>query len=304
MEKKISKANFLFSCSLKDFGIIIVGTFLLALGISWFADPAGLVVGGISGLAIVIKEVSVKVLGYGIPLAVTNLVLNIPLYLICFKQRGFQFIQKSIYAVLLLTFFLWVVEFIPNIFDFNNDLLLSALACGVLSGVGIGMVMRVNGTTGGTEMLAAIVKYVKAHFPIAQLIFIIDAVIIVIGFFVFGAERTLYAVISVYICSKIINSILEGGNYAKAALIISAQIEEISKAIFEYLDRGNTGIPARGMYTKKEIELLMVVVSQKEIVTLRQIVKRIDVNAFMIITDVHEVLGEGFNEDFDELSLS
>ncbi|MEG0378458.1 MAG: YitT family protein, partial [Eubacterium sp.] len=194
--------------------------------------------------------------------------------------------------------------FIPNIFNVEEDLLLSALACGVLSGVGIGMVMSVNGTTGGTEMLAAIVKYVRPHFPIATLIFVIDAMIIALGFFIFGAERTLYAVISVYVCSKIINNILEGVHYAKAALIISPKTEEISDAIFKYLGRGNTGIPARGMYTKKEMEMLMVVVSQKEIVALRKVVTRIDANAFLIIADVHEVLGEGFNENFDELSLS
>lgn len=128
---------------------------------------------GISGLAIVVKAVTESWFGFAVPLAVTNLVLNVPLYIISLKQRGFGFIQKSIYAVLLMTLFLWVVEYIPNIFDFKDDLLLAALACGVLSGVGIGMVMRVNGTTGGTEMLAAIVKYIHPHFPIAKLIFLL-----------------------------------------------------------------------------------------------------------------------------------
>ena len=303
MADQKNKNNALMRCTLKDFGYLVVGTFLLALGISWFADPAGLVVGGISGLAIVIKEVSVGLVGFSIPLAVTNLVLNIPLYLINLKQRGFYFVQKSIYAVLLLTLFLWLVEYIPNVFRFEDDLLLAGLACGVLSGVGIGLVMRVNGTTGGTELLAAIIKYIKPHFPIAKLIFIIDAVIIAVGFFIFGPERTMYAVISVYVCSKIIDGILEGVHFAKEALIISDKTKEISKAIFEHLDRGNTAIPVKGMYTRKDREMLMVVVSKKEIAALRQIVTGVDPEAFLIIADVHEVVGEGFNENYDELSL-
>lgn len=303
MKAELSK-NILFGgCSLKDFWIIALGSFLLSLGISWFADPAGLVVGGISGLAIVVKQLSQQWFGFAVPLALTNLILNIPLYLISLKQRGFSFIQKSIYAVLLMSLFLWIVAYIPNIFDFKDDFLLSALVCGVLSGVGIGMVMRVNGTTGGTEMLAAIVKYIHPHFPIAKLIFFIDAAIIVLGFFIFGPERTVYAVISVYVCSKIIDGILEGVHFAKQALIISEKSSEISSAIFEYLDRGNTGIPVRGMYTKENKEMLMVVVSQKEVAQLRKIVTAIDPQAFMIIGNVHEVLGEGFNENYDELSL-
>lgn len=297
------KENALMRCTLKDFGYLVIGTFLLSLGISWFADPAGLVVGGISGLAIVIKEVSANLIGFSIPLAVTNLVLNIPLYIVNLKQRGFYFVQKSIYAVILMTFFLWVIEYIPNIFNFENDLLLAGLACGVLSGVGIGLVMRVNGTTGGTELLAAIIKYIRPHFPIAKLIFIIDAVIIAIGFFIFGPEQTMYAVISVYVCSKIIDNILEGVHFAKEAFIISNKVSEISEAIFEVLDRGNTSIPVKGMYTRKDREMLMVIVSKKEIAALRQIVTSIDPKAFFIIADVHEVLGEGFNEHYDELSL-
>ncbi|MDO4288040.1 MAG: YitT family protein [Eubacterium sp.] len=290
-------------CTLKDFGYLVIGTFLLSLGVSWFADPAGLVVGGISGLAIVIKEISAEIVGFSIPLAVTNLVLNIPLYLINLKQRGFYFVQKSIYAVILMTLFLWLVEYIPNVFHFEDDLLLAGLACGVLSGAGIGLVMRVNGTTGGTELLAAIIKYIKPHFPIAKLIFIIDAVIIAVGFFIFGPERTMYAVISVYVCSKIIDGILEGVHFAKEALIISDKTTEISEAIFKYLDRGNTKIAVQGMYTQKHREMLMVIVSKKEIATLRQIVTAIDPKAFFTIADVHEVVGEGFNENFDELSL-
>ena len=262
MKTELNKKMPFGGCSLKDFGMIAVGSFLLSLGVSWFADPAGLVVGGISGLAIVVKAVTESWFGFAVPLAVTNLVLNVPLYIISLKQRGFGFIQKSIYAVLLMTLFLWVVEYIPNIFDFKDDLLLAALACGVLSGVGIGMVMRVNGTTGGTEMLAAIVKYIHPHFPIAKLIFFIDAAIIALGFFIFGPERTVYAVISVYVCSKIIDSMLEGVHFAKEALIISEKSKEISEAIFEYLDRGNTGIPIKGMYTEEQKEMLMVIVSQ------------------------------------------
>lgn len=302
MLDKLRDVSFL-GISFFDFTAIFVGTLLLSFGVVWFADPAGLVVGGVSGLAIVIKEISASTIGYAIPLSVTNFVLNVPLYLICLKQRGLKFIQKSVYSVVLLTVFLEVCAYIPNIFQFEGDLLPASLACGVFSGIGIGLVMRAGGTTGGTEMLAAIIKYIRPHFPISKLIFIIDALIIALGFFIFGAEATVYAVISVFICSKLIDMLLEGGHHAKAVYIISTETEKISQAVFKALDRGNTGIQVRGMFTRETKEMLMVVVSKKEVPQLRQIVAGIDPRAFVILTEVSEVLGEGFIESYDANSL-
>lgn len=281
----------------KELLLILLGATLLALSINWFLSPIGLVTGGISGTAIVIQEVTRKLFGTGIPLWVTNIALNVPLFLISIKQRGFQFAQKSLYSVLWLSVALWFTEFFPNPFATSGDLLLPALFGGAGLGVGIGLVLRAGGTTGGTDMLASIIKFKHSAFPITKLMLVIDGTIILCGFFIFGQEKAMYAIISVFVTSKIIGNIIEGVHYAKAAFIVSSKSEIISKEIMEKIPRGVTGLKATGMYSKEDKEMLYVVVSQKEITRLREIIQEIDPRAFVTIADVKEVLGEGFVMD-------
>ncbi|PHV70068.1 hypothetical protein CS063_12240 [Sporanaerobium hydrogeniformans] len=287
----------------KEFIYILVGTTLLALGINWFTAPMGLVTGGISGVSIVVQEVSTQTIGYGIPLWMTNLILNIPLFVISIKQRGFDFARKSLWAVILLSVALWYTEFIPRIFDTRNDLLLTGVFGGALLGLGIGTVLKSGATTGGTDMLASIIKFKRPTFPIAKLMLGIDAIIILSGFFIFGSTKAMYAIISVFITSKVISSVLEGMNYAKAAFIISDKSEELAKMIMEKIPRGSTGLKAKGMYSREDKEMLFVVVSQKEITRLRDLIREIDPHAFVTIADVREVLGEGFIQDYNSLAL-
>ena len=287
----------------RDAAFIAAGTALMALGLNWFAAPLGLVTGGVTGIAIVIAEITKNVFGSGVPLFVTNLVLNLPLFLVSIHQRGFGFAKKSLFAVVSLSAMLWICERVPNPFEIGGDLLLASLLCGVLSGAGIGLVLKVSATTGGTDMLASIIKHHHTHFPIAKLMMFLDAAIIVSGVFVFGTIKTLYAVISVVIMSQVINSILEGLYFAKVAFILSEYPKEISQAIFTELSRGNTGLAAKGMYTGREKQMLFVVVSRKEVSQLRSIVKRTDPNAFVIIADAREALGEGFAEDYDPMTM-
>lgn len=286
----------------KEFLMILLGTTILALGINWFTSPLGLVTGGLSGVTIIVKEVSLKTLGFEIPLWITNLVLNIPLFIISIKQRGFEFAKKSLWAVGLLTAALWYTEFIPNILEVNNDLLLGGVFGGAILGLGIGIVLKSGATTGGTDMLATIIKYKHARFPIAKLMLGIDGIIILAGMVIFGSTKAMYAIIAVFITSKVITSVLEGMNYAKAAFIMSDKSAEISEAIMHKIPRGVTGIKAKGMYTKQDKEMLFVVVSQKEITRLRDLVREIDESAFITIADVREVLGEGFIQDYNSLA--
>lgn len=282
--------------------LILLGTTLLALGINWFLAPIGLVTGGISGVAIIVKEVSKNTIGFTIPLWATNICLNTPLFLITFKQRGFKFAQKSLYAVLWTSVALWYTDYIPNIFAVEQDILLSALFGGALLGCGIGLVLKSSATTGGTDMLASIIKFKHPRFPITKLMLGIDGVIILGGMFVFGQQKAMYAVLSVFVTTKVIHSILEGMNYAKAAFIVSDKNEEIATAIMEQIPRGVTGLQGRGMYSKDEKEMLFVVVSPKQITNLRDIVQEIDEKAFVTIADVREVLGEGFCTDYNSLA--
>ena len=288
--------------SKKEFLMILLGTTILALGINWFTSPLGLVTGGLSGVTIIVKTLSQQMLGYGIPLWITNLVLNIPLFVISIKQRGFEFAKKSAWAVGLLTLALWYTEFIPNLLDVQGDLLLGGIFGGSIIGLGVGIVLKAGGTTGGTDMLATIIKFKHNSFPIAKLILGIDGIIILCGMLVFGSTKAMYAIIAVFISSKMITWVLEGMNNAKAAFIMSEKSDEIADAIMNKLPRGVTGIKARGMYTGDDKDMLFVVVSQKEITRLREMVKQIDQTAFITIADVREVLGQGFIEEYNSLA--
>lgn len=287
--------------SKKEFLLILLGTTILALGINWFTSPLGLVTGGLSGLTIIIKFLTEKMFGYGIPLWITNLVLNIPLFLISIKQRGLGFAKKSIWGVGLLTLALWYTEFIPNLLDAQGDLLLGGIFGGAILGLGVGIVLKAGGTTGGTDMLATIIKFRYNSFPISKLILALDGMIILAGMIVFGSTKAMYAIIAVFISSKVISWVLEGMHHAKAAFILSNHSAEISEAIMTKLPRGVTGIKAQGMYTRQDKDMLYVVVSKKEITKLRDMVKEIDAEAFITIADVREVLGQGFIEDYETL---
>ena len=281
---------------------IILGVTILSLSITWFLAPQGLVTGGLSGIGIITEEVSTRLIGVTIPLWLTTLVLNIPLFAISIKQRGFEFAKKSLYAVILTSFTLWYAEFLPNIFQLGDDILLSALFGGAGIGVGVGLVLRASATTGGSDMLASILKFKYPKFPIAKLMLCVDGVVILGGFFIFGAVNAMYGIIAITVVTRCVSWILEGGHAAKAAFIISDRSEEIAEAVLHQIPRGSTGLKAKGMYSKEDKNMLFTVVAQKEVVRLREIIYAIDKKAFVTIADVKEVLGEGFIEEYNPLS--
>lgn len=281
----------------QDFLILLIGTTILALGINWFTSPLNLVMGGLSGITIIVKAVSEQFLGFGIPLWLTNFVLNVPLFIVSIKQRGLEFAKKSAWSVGILTLALWYTEFIPNFLDVKGDLLLGSLFGGIIIGFGIGIILKTGATTGGTDMLATIIKYRYKQFQIAKLILIIDGVIILSGMMVFGSIKAMYAMIALVINSRMITFVLEGMNYARIVFILSNHSEEIADVIMHQLPRGVTGIQVQGMYTKQNKQMLYVVVSPKEITRLREMVKKIDATAFITISDAREVLGQGFIEE-------
>lgn len=273
---------------------IIMGASIMALSVVWFADPAGLVTGGVTGLSIVIKNVSVKFFGFEIPLYLTNLIVNVPLFIISYLQNGIKFIYKSLIGMLWLTAALWLAEFLPNPLYVGEDLLLTALLSGILAGTAIGLVLKVNATTGGSDMLASIIKKRMPHANITTMIFVIDACIILLGLFVFGPVKTVYAAISVFVASIIANIVIEGLHFSKTVFIISDRSEEIAQKIMTEMERGVTSLNATGMYTGEDKKLLFVVVSAKEVHKLKSLVKEIDKTAFVAISETKEVLGEGF----------
>ena len=273
--------------------LIMIGTGLMALAINSCFDPAGLVTGGFSGMAIVVKEWTEGVVKGGIPLWVTNVVLNIPLFLIGIKLKGFGFVQKAVLGNTALTVWLAVL---PTWNLSGEDLLLASVYGGVIQGAGIGLVFLGQGTTGGTDMMAAIIQKYLRQYSIAQIIQVIDGIVVVIGMYVFGVQRALYAIIAVVLVTKISDGIIEGLKFSKAAYIITSRPDEISHMIMNDMDRGVTGISARGMYSGEDKLMLFCVVSKREIVQLKEKVDEIDPHAFVIVSDAREVHGEGFIE--------
>lgn len=275
----------------KDYLFLMIGTTLMAWVINSIYDPISLVTGGFSGIAIIVKEVTNGIWKEGIPLWVTNLCLNIPLFIVGAYIKGWRFLKKTAFATCWMSVALYALPKIPLMTD---DLILASIFGGVVTGIGIGMVLLARATTGGTDMLAAIIQHYYKHYTIAQILQILDAIVVIIGAFIFGLNKALYAIIAIYLVSRISDSIIEGLKFSKLAYIISDEYEEISKQIMEQLNRGATGLEATGMYSQTHKKVLICVVSKKEIVQVREIVQRIDRNAFFIVNDAREVFGEGF----------
>ena len=274
-----------------EYILIIVGTGLMATAITSCFDAAGMVTGGFSGISILVKAWTKGLYGNGIPLWMTNLALNIPLFLLATKIRGFAFVRKALMDISLT---IWLA-ILPS-WKLSGDFLLVALYGGLLQGIGIGFVFLGGGTTGGTDLLAAIIQKYLRHYSIAQIMQFIDGAIVVVGMYVFGVERALYAIIAVFLVTKVSDGIIEGLKFSKSVYIITDKPDEVSRMVMEDLDRGITGISAKGMYSGEDKLMLFCVVGKKELVHLKEKIDEIDENAFVIVGDAREVHGEGFIE--------
>lgn len=272
---------------------IIAGTGLMAFAIQCLYDPTGMVVGGFTGVAIIVKNLSeIKIPG-GIPLWLTNLALNFPVFLIAFRQKGKKFVARTAFATVSLSAWLYVI---PKWNFSEGDFMLASIYGGLLTGCGIGLVLMAKATTGGTDMVASLIQRHMRHYTIVQIMLVLDGIIILTGLAVFGLKAALYAVVAIFISSKVSDALMEGLKYSKAVFIITGQVKEVSDALMHELNRGVTGIEATGMYSGEARNMLYCVVSKKEIVELKDLVKRLDPGAFVIVTDAREVLGEGFLE--------
>ena len=263
-----------------DYILIVLGSFIIGFAIKNMYDPVNLVTGGASGLAIVMKALG------NVPLWVTNTVVNIPLFLASYKIKGWNFIKRTLVATIALSVSLYVTD----------DLLLASLFGGIVTGVGTGLVLLCRATTGGTDMLAVLLHRKFRHYSIAQIIQVLDGIIVLVGATVFGIRYALYAMIAIYALAKITDGMIEGMKFSKQAFIISDKSKEIADTIMTEMERGVTALDAVGMYSGLGKQMLFCVVSKKEIVQLKEIVQAHDTGAFVIVNDAREVFGEGFIE--------
>lgn len=272
---------------------IMIGAALLGFSLNIFFEPYHLVAGGITGLGIVLKELTGRWTGWELPLWMSNILLNVPLFIGAYVLQGRKFILRTGFATLMLSLALYLSK---NWGYFGGDLLINTVYGGVMGGVGIGLVLSASATTGGTDLLASILHHFTRHISVTVYLFIVDAVIIVLSILVFGVNLALYAIIGIYLTSRVADWVVDGLHYSKALFIISDCSQEIAERLIKELDRGATGIGVTGKYTGQQREMLFVVMSVKETVTAKRIVKELDPGAFMMITDTKEVLGEGFTE--------
>lgn len=298
--------------AIRDYTAIAIGAFIMSVGVGAFLVDAKVVPGGVSGIAMTIHYLS----GYKIPVGLLIWVINIPLYIWGLRELGGIFGLRTFVGFTLNSFFIdFIRGNIPGLRFirlqdtsaiqalYQHDFILAVLFGAILLGVGLGVIFKFRGSTAGSDIIAAIMQKRYGWKP-GQAIMLIDFFVITIAGIVIHVMQiatfkpaltlTLYAFMLLFISSRLIDAIIEGMDYAKAAIIISPKYQEIAEAIMDELSRGATALYGRGLYTNQEREVIFTVITRKEMTLLTDLVKEIDPKAFIIINNVHEVLGEGF----------
>ena len=270
---------------------ILIGTLCMAMAVNFVYEPMHMVTGGVSGTAIIIKGLSMNWSDFEIPVWMTNILLNIPIFLWGYFVRGKRYLRVTFVANLLFTLFLFCIPVIPIR---QKDYFLAALYGGILNGTGLGLVFSTGYSTGGTDLLSSILHKYMPQVPIARILFCLDAAVIAAGIFTFGSHSAAYAVFAVFLSSKVMDLILTGVRAGKQIWIISEEYQKIGSQILEELHRGVTSLDGRGVYSNRKKNVLVCLSSAREIARILQIVEKNDDNAFVFIQDVKEIMGEGF----------
>jgi uncharacterized membrane-anchored protein YitT (DUF2179 family) len=287
----------------KNYILVIVGAFIMASGYVFFITPYKIVPGGVFGISIVIHYLTQGVFSFapnGLPIGIMGLIMNIPLTIIGVRILGPRFGVKTVIGFSLTSAFIDLQTlFWGNAPLVENDALLSTIFGGVLIGFGLGLIFKSKATSGGSDIIAMILrKYTKM--PLGQLLIYVDSVIVLIGLIAFRDWKIpLYSWLTIFITGKVIDATMQGVNYNKAMFIISDKYEEIRAKILDDLSRGATAIPIKGMYKGVERKMIFVNVTRREMVILQQYIKEVDKNAFLTVFDAYDVYGEGF-KPFDE----
>ncbi len=267
-----------------DYTLIVLGTFLGGAAFDWFFLPYSIAPGGVTGIS--------TVLAHYLPLGVGTLsfMINVPLFLLGWKNVGWRFAMRSFIAMTLMSVFIDIVP--PH--DVSGNVMLAAIFGGVMLGVGLGLVVRAGATTGGTDMAAQMIHNVIGFVSVAMVLLMIDAAVAGVAALTFGMEAGLWALITLFVATKAMDMVIKGFNTAMQFMIISNQSEEIVRRIHHDIDRGCTRLMAEGTYSGKPVGTLICILSRTEAPKLKKIVAEIDPHAFVTVCDVHEALGRGF----------
>lgn len=269
---------------IQDYMLLVLGCVIVGLAFNGFVFPNRIASGGVSGISTIIGHLADFAPGY------IQWAINIPLFFVGVWVLGRRFGMKTLVGTMLFPF---VVVLSAQMEPVTLDPLLAAIFGGIGIGIGLGLIFRGRGSTGGTSLVAQIIhKY--TGLTIGTSLLLIDGFIVASAAFAFSLELALYALLAVYITSKTIDVVQLGLGYGKMALIISDHQKKIEHALLYELDRGVTGLSAKGGYTGEAREVLMCVVQQTEVTRLKTLIRQIDPSAFVVVSDANEVLGEGF----------
>lgn len=273
--------------SIKEFALITMGIFLVAVSVVYFFEPNNIAAGGITGLAIVINHY-IPFISIG-PLV---LMMDAILFIVALIVLGAKFGAKTIYSSFLLSTSMWLMQtFIP--INITNDLILATIFGTLISAVGMAIVFNANASTGGTDIIAKILNKFF-HIEIGKSLLIVDFLVTLLGAVTFGINIGLYGLLAVIINGVVIDNIIAGFKTKSEITIISEKNKEISKFILDDLERGCTFIKGIGGFTRKDTSILYTVLDRNEFIKLKNKIKEIDRNAFITVGEVHEVMGEGF----------
>jgi len=269
---------------------IILACAVYAVGFNWCYTPNQIAFGGITGVAQIIHTLLPWV-----PVGTVVILLNIPLFLLGWRLLGRQLLAVSLFAMAASALFIDVLD---GLYQFAPmDPVLACVFGGVLVGASLGLIFQQNATTGGTDLIARLLKLPFPWLPISKLLLAVDLLVIVSAALVFGSlNSALYGIISLYITALTMDMVLYGTDRAKVAYIISSRPGEISSAILKDIDRGVTILHGQGAWSGEEKQVLMVAFKQRQIVALKRIVREFDPAAFLIVCEAHEVLGDGFRQ--------
>lgn len=276
---------------LRDLALIVAGSAIFAVGVDCFEVPNGLAAGGITGLATVFYALA-EAVGVYLPVGMQTIVMNVFLLLLVIKSGNRGYIVRTVIGIIACGVFTDAfVPFLPVLG--NGDLLLCALWGGVITGIGLGLVFRTGGNTGGTDIISQLLAK-KLSIPVGTAMIVVDGLVIALSAPVFSVENALYAAIAMYICGKVIDAVIDGPRSERAAYIISERHAEIANAIMYDLNRGCTELQARGVWSGNDRPVLFCVLGRNQIPLLKQVVAEEDPEAIVFISEVHEAFGEGF----------
>ena len=270
----------------------LAGSFLFAVAVNVFTAPNNIAPGGLTGLATMVNYL------FGAPIGTTILVFNVPLFIWGVLQINFRFILKTLAATVISSV---TIDLTAGLFPpYQGDLMLAALFSGVLSGAGLGLIFMRGGTTGGTDLVANLIGRNFRHLSLGKLVLLVDLVVVLISAFVYrNYESPLYAIINIFVSSKLIDAVLYGADTGtgKMMFIISPQNKEIAQRIMTDISRGVTELRSRGAYRGEEGEVLLCAVRWSEVYKTQDIIRSVDPDAFVIVGDAGQISGEGFKQN-------